>query len=115
MSILNRGTELVKVFQQVQAVEIDSDGNRISRPALIGTLHRAVVQPIEMQSANTENMEIGYVTTTKYRLRLIGYQGVLGARSQVEWNGRRYSIEGEAKVYNSSPRTKRVEYVMTSS
>jgi hypothetical protein len=25
---------------------------------------------------------------------------VLGAQSQVEWNGKRYSIDGEPKIYN---------------
>lgn len=108
MSLLNRGTDLVKVFQQVQAVEYDSDGNRISRPSLVGTLHRAVVQPI----STTENMDGGYNTTTSYRLRLIGYQGELGARSQVEWNGKRYSIQGEAMIHNGSPRTRHVTYTM---
>jgi len=111
VSLLNRGTETVKVFQEVQAEEYDSDGNRVSRPAQIGTTYRAVVQPV----SSTENMDGGYNTKTTYRLRLINYPGVLGARSQIEWNGNRYSINGEALIYNGSPRTARAEYVMVRS
>jgi hypothetical protein len=109
MSLLRKGNELVKVFQQVATVEYDSDGNRVSRPALIGTLHRASVQPISA----TENADGGYNTTTKYRLRLVNHQGVIGPRSQVEWNGERYSIEGDGMVHNGSRRTAHVTYVMT--
>ena len=74
MSLLNRGTETVKVFQEIQNPEIDSDGNRRTRAALIGTLVRAVVQPI----GSTENADGGFNTESRYRLRLINYPNVLG-------------------------------------
>ena len=32
-----------------------------------------------------EGQTTGFDTTSKYRLRLVGYPGVLGAQSQVEW------------------------------
>ena len=106
MSLLNRGTETVKVFQEVQTT--DTDGNKITRAAKVGTLVRAVVQPINA----TENANGGFNTESHYRLRLINYPGILGAQSQIEWHGRRYSIEGNAKIYNSSRRTAHVDYVM---
>ncbi|PJE18384.1 MAG: hypothetical protein CK429_04170 [Mycobacterium sp.] len=108
MSLLNRGTETVKVFQEIENPQIDSDGNKRTRAALIGTLVRAVVQPI----SSTENADGGFHTETRYRLRLINYPSVLGAQSQIEWNGKRYSIEGDAKIYSGSPRTAHVDYVM---
>lgn len=108
MSLLNRGTDLVKVFQEVQTPDTDSDGNKITRAAPIGTLVRAVVQPI----SSTENQDGGFNTESRYRLRLINYSNILGAQSQIEWNSKRYSIEGDAKIYNGSRRTAHVDYVM---
>lgn len=111
MSLLSRGNEVVRVFQEVAAVEYDSDGNRVSRPSLIGTTYKARIQPI----SSTENAVGGFNTESRYRLRLINYPSILGAQSQIEWNGKRYSIEGDAMIYNGSARTARAEYVMTRS
>ena len=114
MSLLSRGTDLVRVFQEVQTVEYDEDGNRRSRPSLVGTLVRAVVQPVTSAVAGGfgEGQDIGYETEVRYRLRLINYPNILGAQSQIEWNGDRYSIHGEARIYNGSSRTRHVDYVM---
>lgn len=104
MSLLNRGTDQVTVYPE--AVVTDSDGNTVTKPGTVGVVCRAVVQPL----SSTENDE---GTTSKYRLRLIGYPDLLGAQSAVEWNGKRYAIDGgDAKIYNGSPRTARAEYVM---
>ncbi len=103
MSLLSRGTETVTVFPE--AVRTDSDGNTITAPGTVGVLSRAVVQPL----SSTED---GGGTTSKYRLRLIGYPDLLGAQSAVEWNGKRYAIDGEPRIYNGSRRTAHVEYVM---
>jgi hypothetical protein len=43
---------------------------------------------------------------------LLNYPGILGVQSQVEWNGRRYSIFGDAMVYNGSRRTADVDDVI---
>jgi len=108
LSLLNRGMETVKVFQEIQTPETDSDGNKRTRAAKVGTLVRAVVQPI----SSTENADGGFNTESRYRLRLINYPNILGAQSQIEWNGKRYSIEGDARIYNGSRRTAHVDYVM---
>jgi hypothetical protein len=42
----------------------------------------------------------------------INYPNILGAQSQIEWRGKRYSILGDAKTYNGSRRTAHVDYVM---
>jgi hypothetical protein len=109
VSLLNRGTETVKVFQEIQTPDIDSDGNTVTRAAKVGTLVRAVVQPL---GTPTENADGGFITESRYRLRLINYPNVLGAQSQIEWNSKRYSIEGEARIYNGSRRTAHADYVM---
>lgn len=113
MSLLNRGTETVKVFPEVAF--IDEDGNKSTRPSTVGIVLKAVVQPISMMgllTASSETQKVGFETTAKYRLRLVGYPELLGAQSQVEWNGKRYAIDGDPQIFNGSPRTARAEYVM---
>jgi hypothetical protein len=44
---------------------------------------------------------------------LINYPNILGAQSQIEWGGKRYSIEGDALIYNGSRRTAHVDYVIS--
>lgn len=109
MSLLNRGTDTVKVFQEVQSPDIDGDGNKITRAALVGQLFRAVVQPL---TATESTADGGFGSESRYRLRLINYPNVLGAQSQIEWNGKRYSIEGDGRIFNGSARTRHVDYVM---
>jgi hypothetical protein len=66
-----------------------------------------------MPGGQSESQEVGFEPVSKYRLRLVGYPGLLGAQSQIEWDGRRYSIDGEPRVYNGSRRTAHVDYVIT--
>lgn len=111
MSLLNRGTETVNVFPEETAS--DSDGNEITRASATGVVCRAVVQPL---GTPTEEQERGFLSETRYRLRLVGWPGdVLGAQSQIEWRGNRYSLHGEARIYSGSRRTAHVDYVMTRS
>ena len=79
MSLLHRSTEVVTVFPE-EAVT-DADGNTMTQPSAIGVVSRAVVQPM----TSTEDATVGFETTRKYRLRLVGYPDMLGAQSQVEW------------------------------
>lgn len=108
MSLLSRGNEVVTVY--TETVVTDSDGNRVTRPGTVGVVCRAVVQPI----STSENADAGgFATATKYRLRLVGWQGEpLGAQSTVEWNGKKYSIDGDPMVYNGSRRTAHIDYRM---
>ena len=71
---------------------------------------RAVVQPMYIDGrclsvgSLRPRASIGYGSSATPKL--------LGAQAQVEWNGMRYSIEGEPRIYNSSRRTAHVDYVM---
>ena len=51
---------------------------------------------------STEHQTVGFETESKYWLRLVGYSGVLGAQSQVDWQRKRYAIDGDPSVYNGS-------------
>jgi hypothetical protein len=46
---------------------------------------------------------VGFETESKYRLRLVGYPSVLGAHSQVDWDGKRYGIHGEPRIFKRLP------------
>ena len=94
-----------------EEVTTDADDNTITRPSATGVVARAVVQPM----TSTEDASVGFETESKYRLRLVGYPGVLGAQSQVEWQGKRYAIDGEPRLYNGSSRTAHVDYVISRS
>jgi len=61
---------------------------------------------------STEHQTVGFETESKYRVRLVGYSGVLGAQSQVDWQGKRYAIDGDPRIYNGSRHTAHVEYVI---
>ncbi len=114
MSLLQRGTETVVVFPE--EVYTDGDGNTLTRASATGVVCRAVVQPLGVVGAQTETQVGGFQTTSKYRLRIAsGYPGRLGAQSAVEWQGRRYSIDGEPRMHNGSPRTAYTDYVMARS
>ncbi|MCV7015556.1 hypothetical protein [Mycolicibacterium madagascariense] len=91
----------------------DSDGNKVTRPGTVGVVTSASVQPI----SSTEDDDGS--TETRYRLRLAGGWpaggGILGSRAQVEWRGKRYSIDGDAQLHTGSPRTAHATYVMVRS
>lgn len=111
MSLLRRGSETVVVYPEERVT--DSDGNDFTRPSSVGVVVRASVQPIS-SSENTDGG--GFNTSSRYRLRLAGGWptggGILGAQAQVEWRGKRYSIEGDAELHTGSPRTAHAVYTM---
>lgn len=94
------------MFAQVSTE--DADGNTVTKPGTVGVICRAVVQP----AGNQERESPDGTTTSRYRLRLIGYPDLLGSRSAIEWQGRRYAIDGEPIIFNGSPRTAHVDYFM---
>jgi len=106
VSLLHRGTETVTVFAKDPFA--DADCNTRTRPSSVGVVVRTVVQPM----TSTEHQTVGLETESKYRLRLVGYPGVLGAQTQVDWQGKRYAIDGDPGIYNGSRRTAHVEYVI---
>lgn len=110
MSLLRRGTETVTVYHEVTVT--DSDGNEFTRAGSAGVVVRASVQPI----SSSENADGGFNTESRYRLRLAsGWPTggeILGARSQVEWRGKRYSIDGDAQLHTGSRRTAHSVYTI---
>ena len=113
MSLLRKGTESVVVYPETTVT--DSDGNKLTRPGSVGLVVKASVQPLK----STENDDGGSNTESRYRLRLAGVWptggGILGAGAQVEWRGKRYSIDGDAQLHTGSRRTAHAVYTMVRS
>ena len=114
MSLLNRATDVVTVFPEETVP--DADGNTITRASAVGIVSKAVVQPMSQlmgQFAGADKQDGGFLGEEKLRLRLISWQGgELGAQSQIEWEGRRYSVHGEPQRYRGSRRTAHTTYTL---
>lgn len=114
MSLLNRGNTEVIVFREEMVV--DEDGNRVTRPSKTGIPCQAVIQPVNSSiqpPGSGERQDEGFETTELYRMRLVGWEfGVLGAQSAIEWEGRRYAVQGEVKRFRGSPRTAHDDFTL---
>lgn len=107
MSLLRRGTETVVIFPEITTT--DADGNQITKPSAVGSVSRAVIQPMSVGDVDGA----GFSTVERLRMRLTDWAGLeIGAQAQVEWEGRRYAVEGEPRRYRGSARTAHVEYVL---
>jgi len=110
MSLLDRGNADILVFPEEQTT--DEDGNPVLRPATEGVPARAMIQP----RTTDEHDQRGFLAESVYRMRLARADqarlGVLGAQSQIEWNGQRWSIVGDPQFYNMSRRTAHVDYTI---
>ena len=106
MSLLRRGTEVVTVFPEETFT--NERGTPSTRPSAVGTVCRAVVQPIK---ADEDEQGGSFSSESRYRLRLVGWQGdLLGSQSQIEWRGKRYAVHGEPLLFTGSPQTAHVDY-----
>ena len=119
MSLLDTGAryEPVKVYPEVM-IE-DADGNKFTKPSAtpIDAIARFQIQGQSGTSARrSEQDNEGFSTEKVYRMRFprsfTKTHGILGAQSQIEWNGQRWAIFGDANVYNGSPALARVDYVI---
>lgn len=117
MSILDRGNADILVFHEV--TEITRDGNIRTKPGDDGVPARAMIQ-LRAQSGTSarrsEQDNEGFETESVYRMRLTRAShaevGMIGAQAQIEWNGQRWNVIGDAQHFNSSPRTRHYDYTI---
>ncbi|MGB5794543.1 MAG: hypothetical protein WBH51_01980 [Mycolicibacter algericus] len=117
MSLLDSANEDVVVYPE--EVTIDADGNTKTRPSKTGIPARARLQ-VQGQSGTSarraEQHDTGFESEKVYTVRFprsfTAEHGILGAQSQIEWNGQRWAVFGDANRYNGSRRTQHVEYVI---
>ena len=112
MSLLDRGN--VDIIVYLEETSTDVDGNTITRPSVTGTPAK-VRMDFQVQTGTSarraEQDNEGYETEQAYIIRFPrSWPHTLGAQSQVEWNGARWSVQGDASYYNRSHRTAHVEY-----
>ncbi|MDA3643784.1 hypothetical protein LZ318_11925 [Saccharopolyspora indica] len=114
MSLLDRGTETVIVYPEIEGV--DSDGNPMRYPSPTGIEVSAVVQVSAASGTSARRAEQdneGVETEENYRLRIVRGQNVfLGPRARVEWRGELWSVVGFPRRYNGSHRTAHMDYAL---
>ncbi|CAM4098677.1 hypothetical protein NONI108955_08890 [Nocardia ninae] len=116
MSLLDKANESVVVYPE--EVVTDADGNTKTRPAKVGFPARAMVRSAAQSGTSarrTEQDNEGYESEQLYRVRFLrGFNnGVpLGAQSQIEWNGQRWALFGDAVRFNGSRRTAHLNYLI---
>lgn len=114
MSLLDRGTVDITIYPE--EVVTDMDGNTRTRPSKTGIPAKARLQ-VQGQSGTSsrrqEQDNEGYESEKVYKMRLPrSFTTILGAQSQIEWNGQRWAVFGDATYYLDSPRTAHVEYTI---
>lgn len=115
MSLLDRSNETVTVF--AEEVTTDSDGNTMTQASETGIETRAWISPLPQSGTSARRAEQdnggGFFTEQVYRLRFPrSWTTVLGAQSQIEWNGKRWSVFGNPISHNGSARTRHSHYTI---
>lgn len=119
MSLLDTGARYDPVTVYPEVMVIDADGNKFTKPSTEGiqAIARFQIQGQSGTSARrSEQDNEGFESEKVYRMRFprsfTKQYGILGAQSEIEWNGRRWALFGDANVYNGSPALARVDYVI---
>jgi hypothetical protein len=108
MSLLTSSPQFVPVTFFPQVVFTDPDGNSITQASKTGVPGFARFQAITFISTGSKsqaNISGGFNTQKIYGMRTAPDSPFLGAQSQVEWNGEKYALSGEANVYAGTART----------
>ena len=116
MSLLDDSGQYEPILVFPEVVDKDRDGNNRTRPADTGIPARARFQ-VQGQSGTSarraEQDNEGFETEKVYRMRFPrSFKTVLGAQSQIEWNGQRWAVFGDVNKYNGSRMTKRLTYTV---
>jgi hypothetical protein len=114
MSLLDKANQHVIVYPE--EVVTDADGNIQTRPSAKGFCAKARVQPIGASGTSARRQEQdneGFESEKWYSVRFPrGFCHVLGAQAQIEWNGVRWAVHGDAMYYTGSPATSHVTYTI---
>lgn len=123
MSLLDSGEahrEDVTVY--LEEVTTDADGNIHTRPSATGIPAKARIE-IQSQTGTSsrrgEQDNEGFETEQVYSLRFPrSFPHVIGAQSQIEWgetpdgDPQRWSVRGDARIYNRSRATAHKAYTI---
>ena len=104
MSLLDRGTDLVKVYPEVAGT--DADGNPARVAGAAARTVRGRVQPVDAAESAAE----GQAVVTTYRLICRSFPA--GAFARVVWDGRDWDVVGEPQRSRGSLRTAHVTVLL---
>jgi hypothetical protein len=114
MSLLDQANEDVIVYLEEEYE--DSDGNRMTRASTTGIPAKVRLE-IQGQSGTSsrrqETDNEGFQSEKVYTMKFPrSWPHTLGAQSQIEWLGNRWSVFGDVQRYNRSPRTAHSVYTI---
>ena len=116
MSLLDRGPAYEDVTVYPEETWTSSDGNLMTRASSTGIPAKAVIQVAAASGTSSRRSEQdneGFESEENYRVRFSrDFTTLLGAQSQLDWRGIRYSLVGDPKRYNGSRRTGHLDYMI---
>lgn len=119
MSLLDTGARYQPVLVYPEVQDLDSDGNKRTRPSNtpISAIARFQVANQSGTSARrAEQDNEGFESEKVYRMRFprsfTKEHGILGAQSKIVWRGQTWALFGDATEYDSSPALARVDYTI---
>lgn len=113
MSLLDQSNAEVMLYPE--EVTTDVDGNTRTRPSKVGVPLKVWLAPIgRTLYASPETGGIGFESNDALRMRLLqkDTNTPVGAQAQVEIDGNRWSVDGDAVQTRMRGRTKRAEYIL---
>ena len=114
MSLLDTGQVDIIVYLEEKVIDID--GNIRTQPSKTGIPAKARLQVLGQSGTSARRQEQdneGYESEKVYTMRFPrSFPYILGAQSQIEWNGQRWAVFGDVNYYMNSPRTAHVTYTI---
>lgn len=113
MSLLDQANAEVILYPE--EVTTDRDGNVRTRPSKTGIPLKVWLAPIgRTMYASPETGNIGFESSDALRMRLLqkDTDTHVGAQGQVEIDGERWSVDGDAVQTRMKGRTRRAEYIL---
>lgn len=104
-----------EVIVYPEEVVTDMDGNIRTRPSAVGIPTRARLQPLGQSGTSSRRQEQdneGFESERIYNIRFARDFPILGAQSQIEWQGRRWALFGTEVLYGNTPKTSHVTYTI---
>ena len=119
MSLLDKGWQYEPVMVFPEELVTDIDGNPRTRPSSTGIPAVARFQVMNQTGTSARRSEQdneGYESEEVYSMRFprefTAEHGILGAQSEIEWNGSRWCVFGYANKFHGSPRTAHHTYTV---
>lgn len=103
----------------MEETRVDRQGNTITKPSDTGIPCKARLQ-VQGQSGTSsrrqEQDNEGFESEKVYRMSVprawTAQHGVIGAQAEIEWDGNKWAVFGDASFYSGSPRTAHVDYTI---